>query len=69
MNGGVIFFVLTNSTALITITILDIIHRSVSYFKKTFGDWICLHLQVESTQLGPIKETVSFWGDVRNVLF
>jgi hypothetical protein len=39
----------------ITITILDIIHRPVFYLKYDISETgICLRLQVEPTQLGPI---------------
>jgi hypothetical protein len=37
----------------ITITILDIVHRLVSYLKLNISETgICLRLQVEPTQLG-----------------
>jgi hypothetical protein len=39
---------------MITITILDIIHRPVFYLKQDFSDTgFCLRLQVEPTQMGP----------------
>jgi hypothetical protein len=37
-----------------TITILDIIHRHVSYLKHDISETgFCLRLQVQPTQLGP----------------
>jgi hypothetical protein len=39
---------------LVTITILDIIHRPIFYFKHFSGTGFCLRLQVETTHLGPM---------------
>jgi hypothetical protein len=39
---------------------LDIVHRPVFHLNQRFGDWFCLRLQVEPTQVDPI-ETASLW--------
>jgi hypothetical protein len=44
-----------NMTSNITITILDIIHLLLK--TPRFGDRFYFHLQVETTQLGPINRT------------
>jgi hypothetical protein len=54
----------------ITITILDIIHRLVFYLKQDVsktGFWV--HLEVKSSQVGPVEEGPETESRIGNVPF